>query len=178
MFINTFIRTVNSFMYVTLKYVRWFDFCTVFTCLRRYMSRTSVGKTLLTLSAISQEWVLTVLNQQNVRCFVYWFALVVKQPIDRSMLININVTTHTMRTIAIDNPVAWAFVSLSFTRATVVTRLQDGATLMRPLLHCCSHLFMYVIKLFQNGPIAYPSHTWTSILALLSYYCSHEWRCK
>jgi len=41
-------------------------------------------------------------------------------------------------TIAIDNPVVRASVSLS---VVVLTRSPDGATLMQPLLRYCSHLF-------------------------------------
>jgi len=43
-----------------------------------------------------------------------------------------------LRTVAIDDPVAWAFVSQSVTRATVLTHLPDGVTSMRPLLHYSS----------------------------------------
>jgi len=50
--------------------------------------------------------------------------------------------TYTPRhkTIAIDDPVAWASVSPSVTGATVLINSPDGATSIRPLRHCCSHL--------------------------------------
>jgi len=42
---------------------------------------------------------------------------------------------HDMRTIAIDDPVAWASVSQSVTRANVLrpTRSPDGATVLPPI---------------------------------------------
>jgi len=50
---------------------------------------------------------------------------------------------HAMRTIAMDDPVARASVSLlvfqTVMRATVLTHSPDGATSMQPLIHYCSH---------------------------------------
>jgi len=42
-----------------------------------------------------------------------------------------------MRTIVIDDPVAWesVLVNLTVTRATVLTHLSDGTTSMTPLLY-------------------------------------------
>jgi len=53
---------------------------------------------------------------------------------------------HEMQTIAIDDPVAWASVRVgrvNLSWATVLTHLSDGVTSMQPLLHYCSHLFIF-----------------------------------
>jgi len=42
-----------------------------------------------------------------------------------------------MQTSAIDDPVAWASVSLSVTQATVLAHFLDDATSMQPSLHYC-----------------------------------------
>jgi len=57
---------------------------------------------------------------------------------------------HEMRTIAIDDPVAWAPVSqpVSLFAMRVIfgvfAQSPDDATLMRSLLHYCSHLYVAV----------------------------------
>jgi len=56
---------------------------------------------------------------------------------------------HEMRTIAIDDPVAWAYVSQSVTRATVLTHS------MRLLLHYCSLLFWGEVKVLCSGETQY-----------------------
>jgi len=53
---------------------------------------------------------------------------------------------HEMRTIAIDDPVAWASVSLSVTRATVLTHAPDGATSMRPLVRSVATCYYYSVR--------------------------------
>jgi len=57
-----------------------------------------------------------------------------------------------MRTIAIDDPVAWVSVGQSVTRTTVLTHSPDGATSMRPLLHYCSQMFFALFIVYDWTP--------------------------
>jgi len=50
---------------------------------------------------------------------------------------------HAVQTIAINDPVTWASLSLPVMHTTVRTRSPDGATLMQLLLHYCSNLLMF-----------------------------------
>jgi len=58
---------------------------------------------------------------------------------------------HEMRITAIDGPVALAAVSQSASLSvTVFTHSPDGATLMRPLLHYCSHVTLRDVSTFHS----------------------------
>jgi len=55
---------------------------------------------------------------------------------------------HEMRSNAIGNPVAWAFVGLPVMRVTVLTHSPDVATSMRPLEHYCNRLSVVIAAMF------------------------------